>query len=92
MENVANNLINHNQMLRYVNGLPVINVYNCFDVYTLTKITEDNNPSYCQYCLNNMKQQNKVDLYKLPEYLIVVLSKGKNGTYRCNLEVNEFID
>ena len=69
-----------------------ISLYDSFDIYITPKIETEEN-WFCKNCNKNRIFQKTINLYKLPNYLILQLKKGKNDKlidYKNILDLKEY--
>ena len=70
-----------------------ISLYDSFDIYITPKIETEEN-WFCKNCNKNRIFQKTINLYKLPNYLILQLKRGKNDKlidYKNILDLKEYI-
>ena len=67
-------------------NIPIINFDNCFQFLSKVEIFQN---TYCQKCkqLGNSKYQDT--LYVLPNYLIIILNRGKGNIFNCKVNIPE---
>ena len=82
LEAISNyfNLSNNNTMM------PIINFEHCFQF--LSK-EENFQNTYCQNCYQTTNSKYKESLYTMPDYLIIILNRGKGNIFKCHVIVPE---
>ena len=71
--------------LSYNNSiLPFINFEHCFKF--LSK-EESFNDTYCQSCGRTGNSKYKETIYTMPNYLIIILNRGKGNIFHCNVDI-----
>ena len=77
------NLSNNNS------NIPIINFHHCFQF--LSK--EDNfNDTYCQICNKVGMSIYKEIKYSMPNYLIIILNRGRGNVFNCHVQIPEIFD
>ena len=65
-----------------------VNIFEC--------LTEEKMPAlldgYCNYCKRNSYLQQKTTLYTLPNFLIIILNRGKGNEFNVGYQIDEYID
>ena len=65
-----------------------VNIYEC--------LTEEQMPAlldgYCNYCKRNTNLQQRTSLYTLPNYLIIILNRGRGNEFNVGYQIDEYID
>jgi len=74
------NLSNNNTII------PTINFDNCFQF--LSK-KENFNDTYCQICGQTGYSIYQEVIYSMPNYLIIILNRGKGNIFNCNVNIPE---
>ena len=74
------NLSNNNQII------PNINFDNCFQF--LSK-KENFQETYCQKCGKTGNSIYQEVIYSMPNYLIIILNRGKGNIFNCNVNIEE---
>ena len=64
------------------NKNPDIDLYECFEYYSRT----DNNEMYCNVCNKKCNLSFSNSLYSGPNYLIIILNRGKGASYECRVK------
>ena len=59
-----------------------IDLYECFEYYSRT----DNNEMYCNVCNKKSNLSFSNSLYSGPNYLIIILNRGKGASYECRVK------
>ena len=77
------NLSNYNTMI------PTINFDQCFQYLTKEEIFHD---TYCQNCKLNFTSKYNEIIYNFPNYLIIILNRGKGNIFNCNVIIPENFD
>ena len=63
----------------------VVNIYDCFKNFSKLEILKEHNEWYCGSCKNHTKAKKKMDIYKLPDVLILQLKRFDKNTKICSL-------
>ena len=74
------NLSNNNCMI------PNINFDNCFQYLSKSETFSD---TYCQKCGRTGISQYSEVIYSMPNYLIIILNRGKGNIFNCNVQIPE---
>ena len=74
------NLSNNNCMI------PNINFDNCFQYLSKSETFSD---TYCQKCGKTGISQYSEVIYSMPNYLIIILNRGKGNIFNCNVQIPE---
>ena len=72
-------------------GIPVVDLYRCFEFYQLPTLMTGNNQIYCNDCKKTFDAYYGTLLYFLPNYLIINLNRGKNAVFQCNVKFPELL-
>ena len=64
---------------------PGIDLYECFEYY----LRQENNQMHCNLCHKNCNLVYSKSLYSGPNYLIIILNRGKGVIYECNVNFPE---
>eukprot|EP00164_Ancoracysta_twista_P000126 GFYU01000183.1.p1 GENE.GFYU01000183.1~~GFYU01000183.1.p1 ORF type:complete len:1042 (-),score=289.47 GFYU01000183.1:66-3191(-) len=68
--------------------LSAINVEKCFDLFTSTEELDEDNTWYCSHCKEFQLATKKIDLWKLPHYLVVHLKRfSYSRRYRDKIDL-----
>jgi len=81
------NILNYN----YYNSNEV-NLYDCFDYYQKIETMQGENQMWCNHCGQNSASNYSTSIYSSPEYLILILNRGKGNIYNVKLNFDEVID
>ena len=65
---------------------PVINFDNCFQFLSKEESFQN---TYCQKCGQTCNSIYKESLYTMPNYLIIILNRGKGNIFNCHVEIPE---
>ena len=68
------------------NQIPIINFDNCFQFLSKEENFEN---TYCQFCDKTGNSKYKESIYTLPNYLIIILNRGKGNTFNCHVNIPE---
>ena len=68
------------------NIIPTITFDNCFQFLSKEEIFEN---TYCQFCKLTIISKYKENLYVMPNYLIIILNRGKGNIFNCNVIIPE---
>ena len=67
------------------NNNPDINLNECFYYYTNMEMMNGENQMYCNICKRRCDAIYGTSIYFAPNYLILVLNRGKVTVYQCNV-------
>ena len=67
------------------NNNPDINLNECFYYYTNMEMMNGENQLYCNICKRRCDVIYGTSIYSAPNYLILVLNRGKVTVYQCNV-------
>ena len=81
----------YKNMFNYFNNNEV-NLYDCFDFYQKTETMQGENQMWCNHCGQNSTSNYSTRIYSSPEYLILILNRGKGNMYNVKLNFDEVID
>ena len=88
-----NNSLIYNQFNQNINiNNPDINLIECFEYYGKIDLMTGENAMYCNFCQINCNSFYSTSLYTLPNYLILILNRGKGNSYKCNVSFPEILD
>ena len=66
--------------------IPTITFEHCFNFLKKEEIFVD---TFCRNCKQTGNSKYKENIYLLPNYLIIVLNRGKGNIFNCNVEIKE---
>ena len=66
--------------------LPVITFDHCFNYFSKQEIFDQ---TYCQKCKRTGKAKYQERLYFIPNYLIIILNRGKGNIFNCKVDIPE---
>ena len=66
--------------------IPNITFDHCFKFLSKEEIFQD---TYCQNCKQTGFSKYKENIYVMPNYLIIILNRGKGNNFNCNVEIKE---
>ena len=72
-------------------GIPVVDLYTCFEHYQLPALMSGDNQIFCNDCNMTFNAYYGTLLYLLPNYLIINLNRGKNAVFQCNVIFPELL-
>ena len=81
----------YKNMFNYYNTNEV-NLYDCFDFYQKTETMQGENQMWCNHCGQNSTSNYSTRIYSSPDYLILILNRGKGNMYNVKLNFDEVID
>ena len=64
--------------------IPVINFDHCFQFLSKNEEFQD---TYCQKCKKNAKSKYREIIYTMPNYLIIILNRGKGNIFNCKVDI-----
>ena len=71
------------------NGIPILTFDQCFQF--LCK-EEEFQETYCQNCKKTGKSKYKENIYLLPNFVIIILNRGKGNIFNCKVDIPEIFD
>ena len=71
------------------NNNPDIDLYECFNYYTNMEIMTGENQMYCNICKRSCDALYGKSIYSAPNYLILVLNRGKGAKYQYKVIFHE---
>ena len=82
LEAISNyfNLSNNNSII------PFITFDHCFQFLSKVETFQD---TYCQNCRKTLSSNYKETIYYMPNYLIIILNRGKGNIFNCNVQIQE---
>ena len=76
--------------LSYNNStIPTINFDCCFKYMAKVELFQD---TYCQHCNITGLSKYQETIYSLPQYLIIILNRGRGNVFNCNVQIPEIFD
>ena len=94
--NIFNNLIfsleatsNYFNLSNNNSNIPIINFNNCFQFLSKEDIFND---TYCQKCKQVGMSIYKEIKYCMPNYLIIILNRGRGNVFNCHVQIPELFD
>ena len=67
--------------------IPIINFDHCFQFLCKEEIFND---TFCQKCRNISISKYKESIYYFPNYLIIILNRGKGNIFNCKVDIPEY--
>ena len=91
LEEVKNMKLKKNAQITN-NSINSVNIYDCFNFYQKSDLFTGDNKNYCNICnqLYDSIYTNKI--YISPNYLILIINRGKGNIYNIKLEFSEIIN
>ena len=77
------NLSNNNSIT------PTINFDCCFKCMAKEELFQD---TYCQHCGKTGLSKYRETIFSMPQYLIIILNRGKGNVFNCNVQIPETFD
>ena len=77
------NLTNNNSVI------PLINFDHCFKFLSKEEIFQN---TYCQKCGKTGLSKYFENVYSMPNYLIIILNRGKGNIFNCQVQIPEIFD
>ena len=74
------------------NKNPDVDLYECFDYYNKMELMSGDNQIYCNICNCLSNGLYGTQLYSVPEYLIIILNRGRNARYEFKVNFPEQLD
>ena len=91
LQDVNNYFYNNGKRNLYTNDgkNPDVDLYECFEYHQKVEFLNGENQMYCNICnrLNNANYQTL--LYSSPNYLILILNRGRGAVYECKVNFPE---
>ena len=78
-----------NNYSMYNNKNPDIDLYECFDYLNRIDLINGNNKIFCNICNYAFESYYQSSLFSIPNYLIIILDRGKIDLYQCNVNFPE---
>ena len=69
-----------------------VNLFECLDHNQRTTLMSGDNQIYCNICNQSCDCSFTTFLYTCPNYLIIILNRGKGASYECNVIFPELLD
>ena len=69
--------------------IPTINFDCCFKYMAKEELFQD---TYCQHCRKTGLSKYRETIFSLPQYLIIILNRGRGNVFNCNVEIPEIFD
>ena len=69
--------------------IPTINFAQCFNYLQKEELFQN---TYCEYCKETNYSKYKEIIYKMPNYLIIILNRGRGNIFNCNVEIPEYFN
>ena len=86
------NNMNQGNNQESMNSNNVVNIYDCFDYYQKSDLFTGDNKNYCNICKQLYDSIYTCKIYSSPNYLILILNRGKGNIYNVKLDFPEIID
>ena len=80
---------NHFNLNNNYNGVPVLTFDHCFQFLMKEELFQD---TYCQKCKITGNSKYKENIYLMPNYLIIILNRGKGNIFNCIVNIPEIFD
>ena len=94
--NIFNNLIfsleatsNYFNLSNNNSNIPIISFHHCFQYLSKEDIFND---TYCQKCKKVGMSIYKEIKYCMPNYLIIILNRGRGNVFNCHVQIPEIFD
>ena len=71
------------------NNIPTITFDQCFQFLSKPELFQD---TYCQKCKITGNSMYKENLYMLPNYLIIILNRGRGNIFNCKVDIPIIFD
>ena len=75
-----------------INSNNSVNIYDCFNFYQKSDLFTGDNKNYCNICNQLYDSIYNTRIYSSPNYLILILNRGKGNIYNIKLEFPESIN
>ena len=96
LEEVKNLKIKNNSIQAYnqaiANPNNVVNIFDCFNFYQKSDLFTGDNKNYCNICKQLYDSIYTTKIYTSPNYLILILNRGKGNIYNIKLEFPEILN
>ena len=63
-----------------------LNLFQCFKENENEEILYGQNQIYCNHCHRSSNAQTKMEIYKAPNVLILIINRGRGNIFECDLE------
>ena len=80
---------NYCNLINNYNSVPVITFDHCFQFLSKEEIFQE---TYCQHCKKTGNSKYQENLYVLPNYLIIILNRGKGNIFNCKVDIPLIFD
>jgi len=71
------------------NSIPLLTFDHCFKFLSKEEVFQE---TYCQHCKKTGNSIYKENLYVLPNYLIIILNRGKGNIFNCKVDIPLLFD
>ena len=88
LKNNANQI--NNQIMENSNN--VVNMNDCFDFYQKNELFTGDNKNYCNICQQLFDSIYTTKIYTSPNFLIIILNRGKGKKYNVKLDFPEILN
>ena len=75
-----------------LNSNNIVNIYDCFNYYQRNDLFTGDNKNYCNICKQLYDSIYSCKIYTSPNYLILILNRGKANIYNVKLDFPEVIN
>ena len=69
-----------------------IDIYDFFEYYRRNELMKGDNNMYCNICKISCNAYYSTELYSMPNYLIIVLNRGKGNIFQYDLHFPKILD
>ena len=91
LEEVKNMKLKKNAQITN-NSINSVNIYDCFNFYQKSDLFTGDNKNYCNICNQLYDSIYTTKIYTSPNYLILIINRGKGNIYNIKLEFSEIIN
>jgi ubiquitin C-terminal hydrolase len=92
LEEVKNMKLKNNANQIMENSNNVVNMNDCFDFYQKNELFTGDNKNYCNICQQLFDSIYTTKIYTSPNFLILILNRGKGKKYNVKLDFPEILN
>ena len=92
LEEVKNLKLKNNMNQGINNSDNIVNIYDCFNFYQKSDLFTGDNKYFCNICKQLYDSIYTCKIYTSPNYLILILNRGKGNIYNVKLDFPEIIN
>jgi ubiquitin C-terminal hydrolase len=92
LEEVKNLKLKNNMNQGINNSDNIVNIYDCFNFYQKSDLFTGDNKYFCNICKQLYDSIYTCKIFTSPNYLILILNRGKGNIYNVKLDFSEIIN